>query len=118
MDLGGLDGCRVGIHRGFELFHQGALLVDRLACDGFARQQVLIPLQIELGDLQVGAVAAFDGPGLVLGSFDGAVVDGGQELAPLNTLSFVDEDLCQDPADLGLQDDVVEGLDVADGGDQ
>jgi hypothetical protein len=36
----------------------------------------------------------------------------------LDGLSFVDQDLGQDAADLGLENDVVERLDVADGREQ
>jgi len=111
----GIDLRLVGGHGTLQLAHQCGLGVHLLAGDGVARQQVLIPLEVELRILEQRLVALQRALGLRQRSLVAACIDLGQHLACTHLVAFLEAHRRQLAAHLGAHHGGGAGAHGADG---
>ncbi|MDT4841778.1 hypothetical protein FQZ97_756500 [compost metagenome] len=91
VELGGVFVGAVDGHGAFELLDQGGLGVDVLAGDGVLAEQRLVALQRDARRGQLGLVALAGTGGLRQRVLEGLRVDGGEHVALLDHLAFLEQ---------------------------
>ena len=112
--LRGINRGLVALGGGFQLVDQGLLLVVGLLGNAVIDAEQFVAFEVDLGDLQLRLAFAELGAGLVEAGADRAVVDGGEQVACFDQLTFLDEDFGEDAVDLGAYDHAVQGQHRAD----
>lgn len=92
---------------GLQLVDQGLLLVVGLFRDAVVDGEQFVAFEVDQGDLQLRLAFAQLGAGLIEAGADGAVVDGGQQVACFDELAFFDEDFGEDAVYLWAHHDAV-----------
>ena len=113
----GLDRCLIAQRSGLKLMDQRLLLVERLLGNTVVRRQQAIAFQIDLGDVQLCLALSQLSLSLSQRRTNRTVIDGRQQVAGFDLLTFLDQQFGQDAIDLGANDDTVQREHGADAGD-
>ncbi len=115
LHLGVGDGCLVAFDGGLQLVDQCLLLVELLPGHAVIAAEQAVAPQVHCRHLDLRLALAEQGARLVELGLYGAVVEGGEQVALLDPLAFLDQNLGQYPLDLRAHLDAVQRQHRTDG---
>ena len=111
-ELRGDDRGLIRLHRAFHLFNERTLRIRILLCDGILFDQCLIALESDPGVRELRLIAGERALRLEKRGLERPRIDDHEELAALDHLTFVEEDLRDDSGYVGPDGTVASGVTV------